>query len=79
MILAICKVYVIQICVIKITFEQQKLVNQNSETPAYMYFKSRKTQCLEINFLLIAHRQVFSEKRFGGIIANKGDLDLCDE
>lgn len=25
------------------------------------------------------HRQVFSENRFGGIIANKGDLDLCDE
>lgn len=66
-------------CNAKITFEQQKLVNQSSETPAYMYFKSRKTKCLEINFLLIAHRQVFSENRFGGIITKKGDLDLCDE
>lgn len=61
----------VKVLVKTVLFEYQKLVNQYVETPAYMFFKSRKIQCLEKNYLLIARRKIFSENRFAGIIDSK--------
>lgn len=44
-----------------------------------MYFKLRKTQCLEIDYLFLARSQVFSENTFGGIINGKRDIHLFED